>query len=151
LKGTLENAIAACEASSKAKGISVVLQANEKITAMVNPALLEQAVVNLLDNAIKYSESGSTVEISCSSSGTEAIISVRDRGCGIEKKHLPRLFERFYRVDKSRSRELGGTGLGLAIVKHIVLAHRGRVSVQSVYGEGSTFTIHLPISGGQRR
>ena len=76
----------------------------------------------------------------------EVIIAVQDQGCGIEKKHLPRLFERFYRVDKARSRQLGGTGLGLAIVKHIVQAHAGTVSVDSISGKGSTFTIHLPIA-----
>ncbi|MGC4002585.1 MAG: ATP-binding protein [Pirellulales bacterium] len=72
------------------------------------------------------------------------VVSVRDRGCGIEKEHLPRLFERFYRVDKARSRKLGGTGLGLAIVKHIVQAHRGRIDVDSVPGQGSVFSIRLP-------
>jgi two-component system phosphate regulon sensor histidine kinase PhoR len=72
------------------------------------------------------------------------LIRVQDHGSGIERKHLDRIFERFYRVDKSRSRKLGGTGLGLAIVKHIVQAHGGRVSVESQIGEGSTFTLHLP-------
>ena len=71
-------------------------------------------------------------------------IRVADRGCGIADEHLPRIFERFYRVDRARSRKLGGTGLGLAIVKHIVQAHRGRVTVESTLGVGSTFTIHLP-------
>jgi len=74
----------------------------------------------------------------------ETLISVHDQGCGIEKKHLPRLFERFYRVDKARSRQLGGTGLGLAIVKHIAQAHGGRMAVESTPGKGSTFSIHLP-------
>jgi two-component system phosphate regulon sensor histidine kinase PhoR len=74
----------------------------------------------------------------------EIILSVRDEGCGIEKKHLSRLFERFYRVDKARSRQLGGTGLGLAIVKHIAQAHGGHVNVESTPGKGSTFSIYLP-------
>ena len=73
-------------------------------------------------------------------------IAVSDEGCGIESEHLPRLFERFYRVDRARSRKLGGTGLGLSIVKHIVQAHRGQINVTSRIGVGSTFTIHLPIS-----
>ena len=74
------------------------------------------------------------------------MIRVKDQGCGIEAQHLPRLFERFYRVDKARSRELGGTGLGLAIVRHIALAHRGSVSVESTVGVGSTFCLRLPMS-----
>jgi Signal transduction histidine kinase len=74
----------------------------------------------------------------------EIVISVRDQGPGVSREHLPRLFERFYRVDKARSRDLGGTGLGLAIVKHIAQAHGGRVSVDSRVGQGSTFRIHLP-------
>ena len=101
-------------------------------------------MVNILDNAIKYSEKGSAVYVECSSMEKEIIISIKDQGIGIAKRHLPRLFERFYRVDKARSRELGGTGLGLAIVKHIVQAHDGRISVESTPGKGSAFTIHLP-------
>jgi two-component system phosphate regulon sensor histidine kinase PhoR len=111
---------------------------------MVNAKLLEQAVVNLLDNAVKYSEPGKTVRIAASADEKEAVIRVTDEGCGIESEHLPRLFERFYRVDKSRSRKLGGTGLGLAIVKHIVQAHGGGVSVESQPGKGSAFRILLP-------
>ena len=78
--------------------------------------------------------------------GEEAVIRVKDEGCGIAAKHLPRLFERFYRVDKARSREQGGTGLGLAIVKHIVLAHQGSVDVESTVGKGSVFCIRLPAA-----
>jgi two-component system, OmpR family, phosphate regulon sensor histidine kinase PhoR len=76
----------------------------------------------------------------------EIVISVRDQGPGVSREHLPRLFERFYRVDKARSRDLGGTGLGLAIVKHIAQAHGGRVTVDSRVGQGSTFRIHLPLA-----
>jgi two-component system phosphate regulon sensor histidine kinase PhoR len=106
--------------------------------------LLEQAVVNLLDNAVKYSDPEKAVLLQARTSGNEIQLSVRDHGIGIEKKHLPRLFERFYRVDKARSRAAGGTGLGLAIVKHIAQAHGGHVTVESRLGEGSLFTIHLP-------
>jgi signal transduction histidine kinase len=101
-------------------------------------------VLNLVDNAIKYSEPGSRVEVCAGQAASENTISVRDSGCGIPPQHLSRLFERFYVVDKSRSRTLGGTGLGLSIVKHIAQVHGGYVTVESTPGKGSTFTVHLP-------
>ncbi len=110
----------------------------------MSPPLLEQAVVNLIDNAVKYSAEGSTIVVTLEETGDEVVVSVTDEGQGIAGEHLPRLFERFYRVDKARSRDLGGTGLGLAIVKHVAQIHGGRVSVDSVVGRGSTFRIHLP-------
>jgi len=122
----------------------------EELTARINAPLLEQAVVNLVDNAVKYSEAGASVRVIGSQQPDGVAIRVEDEGCGIESKHLPRLFERFYRVDRARSRELGGTGLGLAIVKHIVAAHRGAVRVESTVGRGSTFTISLPAVGPPR-
>ncbi len=109
-------------------------------------ALLEQALINLIDNAIKYSPEQGRVQFSATQEKTSVVIKVQDRGCGISQEHLPRLFERFYRVDKARSRKLGGTGLGLAIVKHIVQSHNGQISVESISGQGSTFIIHLPNS-----
>jgi two-component system phosphate regulon sensor histidine kinase PhoR len=127
-----------------AKGIKMDLSCSEAVVAEVNPALLEQAVVNFLENAIKYSDEGGTIQVKATRIDSETIISVTDYGCGIEKEHVPRIFERFYRVDKARSRDMGGTGLGLAIVKHIVQAHGGRVTVESAPGKGSAFTIHLP-------
>jgi two-component system, OmpR family, phosphate regulon sensor histidine kinase PhoR len=145
LKDVIQNAIDACELKIRDKNISVSFDCDQEAHSLINSQLLEQAIVNLLDNAIKYSENGGTVELLCKPSDDEAIISVRDWGAGIEKKHLPRLFERFYRVDKGRSRDMGGTGLGLAIVKHIVIAHHGYVGVESVIGKGSVFTIHLPL------
>jgi two-component system phosphate regulon sensor histidine kinase PhoR len=110
----------------------------------VNGPLLEQAVINLVDNAIKYSEPGRTVWLSGRADSSGPTIEVRDEGCGIAEEHLPRLFERFYRVDKARSRNLGGTGLGLSIVKHIVQAHAATIAVTSMPGVGTTFTIQLP-------
>jgi len=107
--------------------------------------LLSQAVVNLIDNAVTYSEPGSTVLVRGTVAADAISIQVLDRGIGIPREHLPRLFERFYRVDKSRSRQLGGTGLGLAIVKHIAQVHGGTVAVESEPGKGSTFTITLPL------
>ena len=110
----------------------------------LNAPLFEQAIVNLLDNAIKYSDVEGKVEVKATQEDNEIIVSVMDEGQGIDKKHLPRLFERFYRVDRARSRQLGGTGLGLAIVKHIVQAHGGHILVESAPKKGSTFEIHLP-------
>jgi two-component system phosphate regulon sensor histidine kinase PhoR len=126
------------------KNITLTLDCPEDLTASINAALLEQAVGNLVDNAVKYSGDGTRVLLSAKLTGGDIEISVTDRGPGIEKKHLDRIFERFYRVDQARSRALGGTGLGLAIVKHIALAHRGTVGVASAVGQGSTFTIRFP-------
>jgi two-component system, OmpR family, phosphate regulon sensor histidine kinase PhoR len=106
---------------------------------------LEQMLTNLIDNGIKFSRENGTVSIGYQS-GERDQISVHDTGDGIPAQHLERLFERFYRVDRARSRELGGTGLGLAIVKHLALLHGGEVTVDSELGKGSTFTIHLPKS-----
>jgi two-component system phosphate regulon sensor histidine kinase PhoR len=127
------------------KRITLELACDDAVEARINPPLLEQAVVNLIDNAIKYSPEGSHVRLEARQDQTQVSMAVTDEGCGIPPEHLPRIFERFYVVDKSRSRKLGGTGLGLAIVKHIAQAHGGRIAVASTPGKGSTFTILLPI------
>jgi two-component system phosphate regulon sensor histidine kinase PhoR len=106
---------------------------------------LEQMLTNLVDNGIKFSRENGTVSISYRSGARDQVL-VHDNGDGIPAQHLERLFERFYRVDRARSREMGGTGLGLAIVKHLALLHGGEVTVDSELGKGSTFTIHLPKS-----
>ncbi|MGE5445004.1 MAG: two-component system histidine kinase PnpS [Ignavibacteriales bacterium] len=106
--------------------------------------LLEQMFINLIDNAAKYTPEGGAIEIGISKLDSQFIIEVSDTGIGIPKEHLPRIFERFYRVDKTRSRKLGGTGLGLSIVKHIVIMHGGKIEVQSEVGRGSRFIITLP-------
>ena len=144
LKTCLQSAVQICSHKAVEKGVSVVVQCEDGLTARVNGPLFEQALANLLDNAVKYSESGKTVFIAAERTNGDLTVSVRDEGCGIAPEHLPRLFERFYRVDKARSRAMGGTGLGLAIVKHIVHVHRGRVEVESAPGKGSTFRIVLP-------
>ncbi len=146
VRGVLQAAVEMCEKKASDKGVKIELFCPADLTAEINAALLEQAVVNLLDNAVKYSNAEAAVEVRAAREGDELVIRVQDQGCGIESQHLPRLFERFYRVDKARSRELGGTGLGLAIVRHIALAHRGSVSVESTVGVGSTFCLRLPIS-----
>jgi len=107
---------------------------------------LEQVLSNLVDNAVKYIGEGGSVVVRASQQGGKLRISVEDDGPGIEAKHLPRLFERFYRVDAGRSRDLGGTGLGLSIVKHLVEAMGGQVDVQSAPGRGTTFGFTLPAT-----
>lgn len=149
LRKLLENAVQTCAVGAAAKSIRVDIACREDATARINEALIGQAVVNLLDNAIQYSTPGSSVEIEAEVADGEAVIRVRDHGCGIEPDHIPRLFERFYRVDPARSRKRGGTGLGLAIVKHIVGMHGGRIDVESAPGRGSVFTLHLPANGSK--
>ncbi len=144
LRATLIAAVQACELAARDKQINLQLACPDDLSARINPTMLEQAVINLIDNAVKYSEPGTAVNVQAECRDREVRIQVVDQGSGIPAEHLPRLFERFYRVDKARSRKLGGTGLGLAIVKHIVQAHKGRVEVESKPGSGSTFTIHLP-------
>ncbi len=144
LKDVLQAAVQLCQPKADERHIRIELACDDGLEARINPVLLEQAVANLIDNAIKYSPPGQTVLVEAHRVAAEFEIRVEDHGCGIGREHLPRIFERFYRVDKARSRELGGTGLGLAIVKHIVQAHGGRTTVKSTLGEGSTFCIHLP-------
>jgi len=144
IRDILLTAIQVCEVKAAPKKISLELSCNDELRANINSALLEQAVVNLIDNAVKFSDDGSTILVKAAQINGQISISVRDQGCGIEKEHLSRLFERFYRVDKARSRQMAGTGLGLAIVKHIAQAHGGRVSVESTPRKGSTFSIHIP-------
>ena len=98
---------------------------------------------NLVINALKYSDESQPVEVSWAREGQELVLSVRDRGIGIDEEHLPRLTERFYRVDESRSASTGGTGLGLAIVKHVAAAHRARLQIDSTPGQGSCFALHF--------
>jgi two-component system, OmpR family, phosphate regulon sensor histidine kinase PhoR len=145
VKSVILQAIKACREKTAAKNITVDLECLEGISASLDSRLMIQALVNLLDNAVNYSREKSDIKISAVLKDQELRISVQDHGIGIPKEHLPRLFERFYRVDKARSRELGGTGLGLAIVKHIAHAHGGRVSVESTPGKGSRFSLHLPV------
>jgi two-component system phosphate regulon sensor histidine kinase PhoR len=140
----IQNAVQACQTAATEKNIQLEISCPENLKANINLSLLQQAIINLIHNAVKFSEPGIKIEIIAGQSDTEIAIQVRDQGPGIAPKHLSRLFERFYRVDDSRSRSLGGTGLGLAIVKHIVAAHKGRVAVESEEEKRSTFSIFLP-------
>jgi two-component system, OmpR family, phosphate regulon sensor histidine kinase PhoR len=133
-------------AQAAAKRITVEASGDGALGARVNAAMLLEAVGNLIDNAIKYSEAGKNVLVSVNRERNGAVISVADQGIGIPAEHINRIFERFYRVDKARSRKAGGTGLGLSIVKHIAGLHNGRVSVQSEPGKGSVFSILLPLT-----
>jgi two-component system phosphate regulon sensor histidine kinase PhoR len=128
---------------------------NAPVEALVQGDIrqLQQVVTNLIENALKYGGDGGTVRVDIAGPGRDAVLqrmvwrlSVSDEGEGIEEHHIPRLTERFYRVDSHRSREMGGTGLGLAIVKHIVTRHRGRLRIESEPGKGSVFSVFLPVS-----
>jgi two-component system phosphate regulon sensor histidine kinase PhoR len=144
VRPVLENAAALCLKAAEEKRIVLDLICPDQLKAEINPDLLEQAVVNLLDNAIKYSPQQSRVILQAAQDKDGLLLTVQDFGCGISREHHARLFERFYRVDKARSCKLGGTGLGLAIAKHIVQAHHGTISVESAPGRGSAFSIRLP-------
>ncbi len=144
LSGILLAARDAVLVQANNKGITIEVEAAQGLSVRASPVMIEQAVTNLLDNAIKYSPDASQIRVVGTQEGGLVSISVIDQGIGIESRHIPHLFERFYRVDKARSRKAGGTGLGLSIVKHIMSLHGGRVDVQSVPGKGSTFTLTVP-------
>ena len=146
----LATACSDCMPRAAEQGIEMNIECDTNLIADVNAPLMEQAVVNLIENAVKYSGTHQPILICArlkripSEDKEELTISVADHGCGIHPEHLPRLFERFYRVDKGRSRQAGGTGLGLSIVKHIVQAHGGTISVDSQLDEGSLFCLRIP-------
>lgn len=149
VKNMIQIAMQVCLSVAEDNGVAMSLSCPADLTVMVDETLFEQALINLIDNAVKYGGRGSKVEIDATAKNAGVVIGIRDQGPGVPKKHLPRLFERFYRVDKARSRRMGGTGLGLSIVKHIVQVHGGWVKVESDIGKGSLFSIHLP-GGGAR-
>jgi len=128
----------------KEKGLSLRLALEDISPIRGDTFKLEQMFINLIDNAVKYTDKGG-IEISLKEEDKYVVIGIKDTGIGIPDKDINRIFERFYVVDKSRSRKLGGTGLGLSIVKHIVLLHNGKIDVESVPGKGTKFTIRLPI------
>ncbi len=138
-----KNAIDSVEAEADDMGISIEFSGEPAVLQGI-PQLLYSIVYNLCDNAIKYNRSGGAVKVFVSSSDDSAVLSVRDTGIGIPEEHKSRIFERFYRVDKSHSREIGGTGLGLSIVKHAALIHHADITVSSKEKEGTTFTVVFP-------
>lgn len=143
----VETALQVVQPKALQKRVSLEMSGAEEIEATLDTHLIEQALVNLIDNAIKYSPEGTRVLISHGLDGNGDLeIRIKDHGQGIPEEHRARIFERFYRVDKARSRSLGGTGLGLSIVKHIASVHGGHIAVESEIGKGSTFTLHLPKS-----
>ncbi len=132
-------------ASELAKGqLSFAIQIEESVVVRAHVDRLRQVFINLIDNAIKYNKPNGSIHVAASEEGPIVRVDIQDTGIGIPQPDLARIFERFYRVDKARSRKLGGTGLGLSIVKHIVEAHRGSLSVASELGKGSTFSFTLP-------
>lgn len=146
LSAVIDEALEGFHEPAAARGIKIDFSPlGEELVVLANKRDLVSAVANLVDNAINYSEPGGTVYLSAGRCDGRACLWVRDEGIGIPKRDQERIFERFYRVDRARSRWTGGTGLGLAIVRHVVAYHGGDVSVQSVEGEGSTFTLSFPL------
>ena len=148
LRVLLDEAVERVRALALAKGIPIVYEPpTDDIVIACDPVQLVSAFTNLLDNAVKYSDERGSVEVGTMDEHESVAIWVRDRGIGIPSRDLERVFERFYRVDRARSRATGGTGLGLSIVRHVAQVHGGDIVVDSIEGEGSTFRITLPVSG----
>jgi two-component system sensor histidine kinase SenX3 len=142
-------AVEQVRAAAEARQVELdVAEIPRRITVPGDRRQLVSAVYNLLDNAVKYSEPGSSVHLRCATNGDWVDLSVQDHGIGIPSRDYERIFERFYRVDRARSRDTGGTGLGLAIVRHVATNHGGKVSVASREGDGSTFVLRLPAGPG---
>ena len=145
LADSIQKVVRFCADRAQARGVTMEVHCPDAIAGLVDPTLMEQAVFNLVDNAIKYSGEGACITIHVELKAPNIEIQVKDTGQGIDAAHLPKIFNRFYRVDKGRSRDQGGTGLGLAIVKHIVQYHNGRIEVESRRGKGTCFTMTIPV------
>lgn len=130
------------------KGQKIVLQLQDSCDIYADKSKLNQVIYNLMENAVKYTQASGVIRVSLQRQGRNAIFKVSDNGPGIPKENLPHIFDRFYRVDKARSREKGGTGLGLSIVHQLVLLHGGAISVESEEGRGATFIVELPLHQG---
>ena len=125
--------------------MELIYESFRKVTADIDPVKLDQAFSNLIENAVKYNQPGGYVKVSLDADRDYFYLKVADNGAGIPEESLPHIFERFYRVDKARSRDSGGTGLGLSITRSIVLQHHGIIKVESALGEGTTFTVRIPL------
>jgi len=142
----VDQVLTVCGSRAEDKQIAIKASLQPRLPRLFgDPDLLAQVLINLVDNAIRYTSAGGTITISGLVEGDEIRIDVTDNGAGIPAENIPRIFERFYRVEKARTRGMGGTGLGLAIVKHIIKGHGGRVDVKSVVGKGTVFSIFLPL------
>jgi two-component system phosphate regulon sensor histidine kinase PhoR len=151
LSEIIEEVVARFQPQAEKAGLSLCSNIEPDLEVLANHDQIEQVIVNLIDNGLKYTPSGGQVRVTAERGPDSVAVHISDTGIGIMSQDLPRIFERFYRVDKARSRQSGGTGLGLSIVKHIVEAHGGQVTVESEYNRGSTFTITIPTaarSGG---
>lgn len=147
VRGVLIGVLSRARPVARRKGITLQWKRFGKAalyTVRGDETQLNSMFNNLVDNAVKYTPSGGRVEVTGGGEGDEVVVRVADTGIGIQETKLPRIFERFYRVDKARSKATGGTGLGLSIVRHVAENHGGRVTVESAPGEGSTFTVYLP-------
>ena len=138
-----ENAVDSLEYTASEAGITIKLSGVSAVIEGI-PRVLYSIIYNLCDNAVKYNKFGGSVSVNVADLGESAVVSVRDTGIGIPKADIDRIFERFYRVDKSHSSDVGGTGLGLSIVKHGALIHKASVNVESIEGIGSEFTVAFP-------
>lgn len=146
VQDVIERSIHSVSGRLKNREMTIESDCPPGLSVKADPERLVQVVVNLLSNAISYSKPGTPIKVTADATEGMASISVTDQGIGIPAEELPRLFERFYRVDRARSRDSGGTGLGLSIVKHLVDLHSGTISVESEPGKGSTFTVNIPLS-----
>ncbi|MFA6032193.1 MAG: ATP-binding protein, partial [Myxococcota bacterium] len=146
LAGEVDRVVSSLSPMAAEKEIRVTNKVAPVLKIVADRRALEQVLTNLVDNAIKYSSIRSSVNVSAEAEAGKLRVVVSDTGPGIEQRHIPRLFERFYRIDAGRSRELGGTGLGLSIVKHLIEAMGGSVAVESIPGRGTTFSFTLPAA-----
>jgi two-component system phosphate regulon sensor histidine kinase PhoR len=150
LRSTIRHAMSGLQTEADRRGVQVEVLLPERPLVMIgDDRALGRMLTNLLENAIRYTPAGGSVQVRAALDDGRVVIELQDDGIGIEERHHERLFERFYRADEGRSREVGGTGLGLSIVKHVVVAHQGQVSLRSAPGEGSTFRVSLPAGADE--